>query len=213
MNELRFIKLDSSKEKDIDLICYLHDLFLPESNVPGLGMLFMKKFYYKVLPERDLINCFFAVCDKQIVGMMVATKYPDTLIKRGLKGNRLKLLMILLISVIQKPSRIKFLLRQLRYKTDPAMKVYEQNGKTIELLTIGVMKEYRSFRLENNKKITHKLVEHVMKYYNKLGYEYFTGQILKDNKAALKLYTEWNAKYTDSLVRDQNVILEMHYTS
>lgn len=209
MNHFEIIDFDHNSPEHHATIGALHRIFLPESNVPGLGNLFMNKFYYKILPERGLLKCFFAKYDNKIVGIIVTNKAPYSLISQGMKGNMIKLAFIIGMSVLLKPSRIKFLLSQLKYKADPLLKHYEDTGKAFEILTIGVLPEYRSVKFDGNKKIAHKMVDHAIAYYKTKGYKYITGQILKTNIAPLKFYQAYQAKYIDSSIRDTGVIMEV----
>lgn len=209
MNDFEIIDFDPGSPEHLETMGTLHGIFLPESNVPGLGKLFMNQFYYRVLPEKGLLRCFFAKYNNKIVGIIVTNRAPYSLISRGMKGNTVKLAFIIGLSVLFKPSRIKFLISQLSYKPDPLLKQYEDSGKAFEILTIGVLPEYRSIKLEGNKKIAHKMVEHAIAYYKKQGYKYITGQILKTNIAPLKFYQAYQAKYMDSSNSDARVIMEI----
>lgn len=209
MDNFEIIDFDHNNPEHLKTIGMLHGIFLPESNVPGLGRLFMNKFYYKILPETGLLKCFFAKYDNKVVGIIVTNKAPHSLISKGMKGNMLKLAFIVGTSILLRPTRIKFLLSQFKYKVDPLLKKYEDTGKAFEILTIGVLPEYRSVKFENNKKIAHKMVDHAISHYKKNGYKYITGQILKTNIAPLKFYQAYQAKYIDSSVRDTGVIMEV----
>ena len=209
MDNFEIIDYDPDNPKHIESIGTIHGIVLPESNVPGLGKLFMNKFYYKTLPELGLLKCFFACSDSKIVGLIVTNKAPFSLIKQGMKKNTLKLMLIVGLSVLLNPLRLKFLFSQLRYKPDPLLKNYEDSGIAFEILTIGVLKHCRNIRFGDNKKISHRMVDHAITCYKKEGYKYITGQILKTNVAALKLYRAYEADYIDSSVRNTGVIMEI----
>jgi ribosomal protein S18 acetylase RimI-like enzyme len=202
MGNFEIIEVDYNNPKQLEAIGKLHGEVLPESNVPGLGPLFTKYFYYSVLPKRDLINCFLAMYDGKAVGMIVGTKKPASLISLGMKGNMIKIAFILGLSILSKPSRLKSLINQLKHKEDPLQKEYEDRGDAYEIVTIGVLEEFRQMRFEDGKKIANRLAEHAYDYYRKLGYKYMIGQILKSNMAPIKFWAKYNGKFIDSTVRD-----------
>lgn len=212
MNDFNIIEFNYKDPKQLKAIGELHGVVLPGSNVPGLGQLFARYFYYSVLPERDLINCFLAVYKGEIVGLLVGTKKPSTLISRGMKGNLMKIALILGVSVLIKPSRLKSLIEQLKYKVDPLQKEFEEKGTYCEFLTIGVLEAYRSFHFDNGKKIANKLAEYAFDYYKKQGFTHMTGQIIKTNIAPIKFWSKYNGVFFDSTVRDTGklVVLDLY---
>ncbi len=212
MNNFEIIDFDYNNPEQLESISNVHGIVLPESNVTGLGQLFMKRFYYKTLPKLGLLKCFLARYNNKTVGIIVCTKAPYSFIKQGMKGNVLKLLFITGLSLLLKPSRLRALLHQLKYKPDPLLKQQEDAGLTIEILTLGVLKEFRTILMEENEKSTHiafSMVDHVINYYKKSGYKFMTGQILKTNTSALTFYRAYKATYTDSTVQDTGVLMKI----
>ena len=208
MERLEVVEFDYRNKEDLKSISELHGKVLPGSNVPGLGKLFMEHFYYTTLCEKGLLKCYLAKYDDKIVGLLATTKWPYSFIKKGIKGQYLKVMFILGLSVLLKPSRLKAIISQMKYKADPILKEYEESGTSFELLTIGVLDEFRSLVLPENKKIANKMADAAFKYYKEQGFKYATGQIVKENTAPLKFWgRNYKGKFHDSSVKSTSCIL------
>jgi hypothetical protein len=100
MDNPKIIKLDSQNKDHMNAISFLHKQLLPESKISMLGDFFLKKFYYKTLIEKNLIDAFLYKFDDKFVGFIVATNYPFTFMKKGIDRSFLYISYILTISII-----------------------------------------------------------------------------------------------------------------
>jgi ribosomal protein S18 acetylase RimI-like enzyme len=208
MNEISIVKFDAGNQKQMDVMASIHRAVLPDSFVVLMGNTFMKKFYYNVLPRLGYLNCFLAELNNEYVGIIVTNKKPFSLIRSSIPYHFFRITWVMVLALISNPKRIKVVIDLLKYKPDPLLKTFEDTGTAFEILTIGVLEEYRSVSV-GNRKISHLLLGHIVDYYKKENYNKITGQILKSNKSALGFYSKYNASFIQSSVRDYGVILDL----
>jgi hypothetical protein len=216
-NVFEIIKLNYKNKEHLNAIAAIHSSVLPESNVPRIGPLFMKRFYYTTLVKKGIIKCFLASYNGKIVGILVSTTKPYSWMRMGMQGERLNLGFILMASVLQKPARLIYILKQLKFKLDPSFKEYEESKNTFEILTTGVLKEYRKVAIGDTSKtalfsfnsIAHKLVDHVLSMYAANGFKYAIGQIIKSNKASQLFFSTYRAEFINSTVRSDSIIMKI----
>jgi hypothetical protein len=97
----------------------------------------------------------------------------------------------------------------MKYRADPLLKIFEDSGSAFDILTIGVIEEYRNLVIKDNLKFSHLLLKHTVDYYKDKGYNRRTGQILKCNKSGLGFYAKYDADFIQSSVREFGVILDL----
>lgn len=208
-DDLDIVQFDPDDREQMALITRIHAAVLPDSFVVQMGDVFMKSFYYKTLPKMGYLNCFLAKYQGRYVGMIVTNIKPFSLIRSAIPSNFFRVSLVMAASLILRPARVKVLLDLMKYKPDPLLKKFEDSGTAFEILTIGVLEEYRNVVLRNKMKISHALLNHAVQFYESRNYSRITGQILKSNKSALGFYTKYNAVYIQSSVRDVGVILDL----
>ncbi|MCX8489591.1 MAG: hypothetical protein ORN54_00815, partial [Cyclobacteriaceae bacterium] len=140
---------------------------------------------------------------------IVTNKRPFSLIRSAIPQNLFLVCWVMFVALISDPRRIRVVLDLLKYKPDPILKEFEESGTAFEILTIGVIENYRTLLFEDEKKVSHLLLKQVVDYYKTQKYETITGQILKSNKGALGFYAKYNANFIQSSVRDYGVIMEL----
>jgi ribosomal protein S18 acetylase RimI-like enzyme len=209
-DDLDIVRFDPGDKEQMTLITQIHTAVLPDSFVVQMGETFMKKFYYKTLPQIGYLNCFLAKYQGRYVGMIVTNIKPFSLIRSAIPRNFFRVSWVMTFSLLLRPARIKVLLDLMKYKPDPLLKKFEDSGTAFEILTIGVLEQYRNVVLKNNIKISHALLNHAVRFYQGRNYSRITGQILKSNKGALGFYAKYKANYIQSSVRDFGVILDLN---
>jgi ribosomal protein S18 acetylase RimI-like enzyme len=209
VENFEIIEFDPYNKKQMNLITSIHKSVLPDSFVVMMGPVFMKNFYYLSLPQLRFLKCFLALYEGKFVGMIVTNRKPFSLIRSAIPHRFVRICWVMGISLLSNFRRIKVLADLIKYKPDPLLKKFEDSGKAFEILTIGVLEEYRNITLDDGMKISHKLLKHVVQYYKDLGYAMITGQILKSNKGALGFYRKYNANFIQSSVRDFGVIMDL----
>jgi hypothetical protein len=210
MKEFSIVDFDPNDEKQMDVISLIHTSVLPNSFVVQMGKTFMKKFYYRVLPKLGYLKCFLAKYENEYVGIIVATNKPFSLIRSAIRHHFILIPFVIFTSIVNDIRRVKVLLEILKYKPDPFMKKLEDSGNGFELLTIGVLEKYRNLILKNEMKISHLLLRHAVADYKNNNYRKLSGQILKSNKGALSFYSKYNAKFIQSMVREDTVLLDFN---
>lgn len=203
------VEFDPADRVQMDLMCSIHTSVLPESFVVGMGRVFMTRFYYSILPRMGFMKCFLARYDGNYVGMIVTNRKPFSLIRSSIPKNFFRFALVMATAVVTDLRRLRVLWELWTYKPDPLLKKFEDSGTAFEILTIGVLEQYRQTVLPSGEKISHALLRHAVSDYRSRGYTTITGQIIKSNKSALGFYSKYQAKFIQSGVREQGVILDL----
>lgn len=206
--DFRIVVFDPSDKEHMKRIIEIHTSVLPESFVVGMGAIFMREFYYSALTRIGFLKSYLAAYKGEIVGMLVTNRMPFSLIRSSLKKYFITFSWAVFLSILNKPSRLGVLIETARYKPDPLLKEYEDEGKSFEILTIGVVAEHRKL-VVNDMKVAHHMLKRVVEEHKAAGFERVTGQIVESNQAALKFYGKYNATYHPSTVRDAAVIMDL----
>lgn len=141
-------------------VAELHAELLPRSPLTKLGVGFMERFYYKILPKQGLIFGAVAYVDGRPAGFVSATYDSDRLLRRALRWNCLKLMWVLATS-LPRPSSIEGLFEGLGIiksregKADRAAADPTLVGPTGEILSLGVRRSFRSteFKMQTSLQI------------------------------------------------------------
>ena len=208
-SDFKIVEYNQENKEQMNFICSIHAEVLPDSFVVKMGNLFMKGFYYNLLPKLGFLKCYLAQYKGRYVGIIVTNKKPFSLIRSSMSYYFFRISCIVIFSILSKPSRLKTLIEVIKYKPDPLLKKFENSGKAFEILTIGVLNKYRRIFVFENKKISHLLLKHAAKVYKKGNYNKVTGQILKSNRMALGFYETFKANFIQSSVRKHGVILDL----
>lgn len=206
--DFNIVVFDPSDKEHMKRIIEIHTAVLPESFVVGMGPIFMRSFYYSALTRIGFLKSYLAIYKGEIVGMLVTNRMPFSLIRSSLKKYFLTFSWAVFLSILTKPTRLSTLIETARYKPDPLLKQYEDEGKSFEILTIGVVAEHRKL-VVNDMKVAHHMLKRVVEEHKAAGFERVTGQIVESNQAALKFYGKYNATYHPSTVRDAAVIMDL----
>ncbi len=206
--DFNIVVFDPSDKEHMKRIIEIHTAVLPESFVVGMGPIFMRRFYYSALTRIGFLKSYLAIYKGEIVGMLVTNRMPFSLIRSSLKKYFFTFSWAVFLSILTKPTRLSTLIETARYKPDPLLKQYEDEGKSFEILTIGVVAEHRKL-VVNDMKVAHHMLKRVVEEHKAAGFERVTGQIVESNQAALKFYGKYNATYHPSTVRVAAVIMDL----
>ena len=131
-------------------IAELHAELLPRSPLTKLGVGFMERFYYKVLPKQGLIFGAVAYVDGIPAGFVSATYDSDRLLRQAIRWNWIRLAWVLATSLPRPSKLIGFaeglgIIRSREPKAEAAA-TYNGGGTgpTGEVLSIGVRRMFRS---------------------------------------------------------------------
>lgn len=192
----------------LERVISIHTAVLPESFVVRMGPIFMRKFYYSALTNIGFLKIYLAELDGAIIGILVTNRKPFSLIRSSLNSYFFTFTWAVGLSILTNPKRLATLIETARYTPDPLLKAYEDEGKSFEILTIGVEEEHRKLVVDGLK-VAHHMLRSVVNDYRAEGFLRVTGQILKSNQAALKFYAKYNAAYPQSTVREHAVIMDL----
>ena len=204
------VDFNPDDKEQMNLICAIHSDVLPDSFVVEMGNIFMKKFYYKCLPKIGSLKCFLAQYNGKYVGMIVTNKKPFSLIRSAIPIYFWRIGFVMSAAMLTGPKRIKTVLNLLKYKPDPLLKTMEDSKTAFEILTIGVLNDYRKIYITEKEKISHRILKHAVNDYRNNGYKKITGQILKSNRMALGFYETFNAGFVQSATNEAGVILDLN---
>lgn len=207
-DKLNILVFDPDNKTHLRRIVEIHTAVLPESFVVRMGPIFMGKFYYTALVRIGFLKVYLAEHKNEIIGILVTNRKPFSLIRSSLKEYFFTFSWAVGLSILTNPLRLGTLIETARYKPDPLLKVYEDEGKSFEILTIGVEEPYRKLSVDGLK-VAHHMLKRVVSDYKQEGFSRVTGQILKSNQAALKFYGKYNASYPQSTVREHAVIMDL----
>ena len=192
MNNTNIIKLDPFYEEHINAASNLHSILLPESIVSRLGHIFLSKFYYKILTKNNLIDVYLYKINNKYVGFIVCTDYPFTFMKNGMKRNIILLSIILMISILLKPSRFRLLLKM---KGDVNLDILKKEHieSVGQFMSFGVLEEYRKYIDDfSNHTIANVLMRNVFSHFSERKKNMFFLLVLKTNKNAIAFYKKYN---------------------
>jgi len=207
--ENKTIKLDPSNKEQIDSAARLHRTLLGYSPVPRMGHLFMTRFYYKKLVEADLIRCILNSCGGKYVGFIAYTQYPHSFMAMGGQKYFFSLSSVLFQSFLQKPSRLKILIKVSRENNSRQKK---QNGedKIAELLSLGVLKKYLNIIDEaTGLRFSHLLFCSMVDDLKKDDVKILRVVTRRDNEKALKFYRKYGAQIVDNNYPDKSYLLHL----
>lgn len=95
----------------------LHARLLPISAISELGEFFMKDFYYKILPEEDLLFGYVAYVDGAPAGFLAASDDPHGFLGIALRRRPFRLAWSAALSVAQDPARMRGVWKALQRKS------------------------------------------------------------------------------------------------
>ncbi|MDH3716089.1 MAG: hypothetical protein OET44_19840 [Gammaproteobacteria bacterium] len=170
-------------------IAALHAEMLPHSPVVLLGMPFMQRFYYAVLPRENLICGAVAYYRDTPVGFIVATHDPASFMSKALHRHWGKLALLVARSLITQPGSISGLWEALQIMRHlPKPKNLSNVG---ELLSFGVLPEYakRKFVKHTGLHISMDLQNAVEQQLRLLGTRRLRSLVDQDNTVARLFYT------------------------
>lgn len=186
------VSLDGADAELITTAADLHCRLLPGSPVSRLGRFFMTRFYYSTLVRDGLVRCDLFSHEGRYVGFSAYTDVPLTFMERGLKRHTWRLLWVLAISLLAKPSRLGILLGTARLSGK--RKIHEDDGRVGECLSLGVLPEYGTVKDERTGlRISHQLFNRVKDYFKGKGFREILLVIDKQNRHALTFYYGYGA--------------------
>ena len=192
MNNPNVIKLDPSNKEHINAVSKLHLILLPESIVSRLGHIFLSNFYYKILTKMNLMDVYLYKINNNYVGFIACTDYPFTFMKNGMKGNFIRLSIILMISILLKPSRLGLLLKM---KDDINLdSVKQKNVESVgQFMSFGVLGKHRKYVDDfTGLTISNVLMKSVFSHFINRKKSMFFLLVLKTNENAIAFYKKYH---------------------
>ncbi len=196
------IPLDPSNQEHIKAASELHALLLPESPIPQLGEVFMRKFYYPLLIKDDLMKCDLYKYEGEYIAFSVYTKQPFTFMSTAQKRHFFKLAIILFLSILRKPSRIGVILKA--SSVNSSRKNQDECDNTGEVLSFGVLEKYKSLKdTATGLRISNLLFENSLKYFKNEGFSFVRGEIQKKNLLSLLFWQSYKAVLSEKTPKER----------
>jgi len=212
-NNLNILYLNWKNKEQVEAVSRLHMKLLPESVLSKLGFLFLSRFYYKILVKDKFIEVYLYKLKGEYVSFISCSNKPFTFMSEGIKKHFILISILLGVSIITNPRRLKVLLNmksefsKYSSKIDFLQREYDENvGGFLSfgaLVTSGVLEYYR----ENINSIKDVSIPDVMmclvlSHFKSNGKKCFFLMAIKTNFMAIKLYK----KYLGSLpfIDDEN---------
>jgi ribosomal protein S18 acetylase RimI-like enzyme len=167
-------------------IALLHKELLPESPISKLGIGFMEKFYYSVLPQEGLIFGAVAYVDDKPAAFISATSDAEGFMARGARLAIPTLIYAIVWSAVRQP-------RSVMAGVWEALRLMRQrgSGEAIgEILSFGVRTEFRDreFRRRTGLSIVKDLLASVTERFQQDNLSRARVVIDRDNRVAQALY-------------------------
>jgi len=191
-----------NKEK-IREVSKLHKVLLSDSPIPKLGKDFMNGFYYSQLIKKELIHCLTFIEQNKVIGFIVITKYPGNFMLKGIQKSPFSLFIRLIEAILRNPKRLLLIFNMIFLAL--ARKTSSLPSGTSELLSIGVLKEYRNnVDSKSGLRVSHALFTGAVEYLKKEKQKIFQVLTDKTNNEAIKFYKSMNMELTQSEFYDIN---------
>ncbi len=178
----RLVSFGQDTEVPVRDISDLHAQLVPFGTVALLGRRFMEEFNYRVLPREGYTFGAVAYVDDKPAGLIVATPDATGFMKNVVGGHWPSLMWLLTTSVVLNPSRWKDAYAGWRLlRNRPEITTIGQTG---EILTIGVLPEYRdsNFVRQSGIKVGADLLDWALAEFRARGVRQLRVCIEADNK-------------------------------
>lgn len=145
--DYRIVPFGAGVVPNLEDISFLHSQLLPRSPLSRLGRSFMERFYYKALPEQDLIFGAIAYVDNRPAGFISATYDSDHLLTKAIRWNVFRLSWVL-ATTFPSPRRLAALFEgtgvvQTRRPKTSLRSKRDAGRLTGEILSLGIRESYR----------------------------------------------------------------------
>jgi hypothetical protein len=131
--------LNPGNREDVDAVATLYENYLGDSPIAGLGPIFLRRFFYKTLIKDGLVYVFTGRRDGRIVSFLSLTPRPLDFVMTGVRAHFFYLSWLMLLTILQKPSRITGILSALRMigarKSEAREERAEGLGEVISIVT------------------------------------------------------------------------------
>jgi ribosomal protein S18 acetylase RimI-like enzyme len=142
-------------------ISRLHASLLPSSPITHLGSRFRERFYYKDLPELELIFGAVAYVNNEPAGFVSATLDSDGFMTLALRKRPLRVMQSFAVAVACDPRRIRPIWEALQIQSRRGSGGVSPGTPAAEILSLGVLPEFRGV-LANGRHIADDLVHRVV---------------------------------------------------
>jgi len=172
------------KEDDIEQICFLHSISLPDSIITLLGKTIIKRYYnYVINVDKEIL--FFIKENEKVLGSCLISIKPETLMKRFLLRHWDITSIFVMKALISSSTKRKRILNFLLKKSN---KPSEINGMP-EIVQI-----YTNPAIKNQKVGTRLLIQAEEFLVNRKIEKYFLKTFSSDDNQALHFYNRRNFK-------------------
>jgi hypothetical protein len=184
------VELDPRNREHVQAAATLHETLLGHSPIPGLGRLFMTRFFYSRLVEDRLVRGFLYRADGRYVGFLTFTERPFTFMAEATRAHFLRLGVILGLAVLARPRRIGILWDTMSHERQaPA-----DAAGIGEVLSFGVLEEFGARRdPERGLRISNVLFDAGIEAFRAAGFRRIEWNVDGGNLRAVLFYRTYKA--------------------
>jgi SAM-dependent methyltransferase/ribosomal protein S18 acetylase RimI-like enzyme len=183
-------EIDADDARGLDCIADLHMELLDYGPMAGLGWRFVRDICYATHMGDDLLRVALVTVEGEPAGFVAYTPYSISFHRAGLRRYWLRAGLVLLYSLLIKPTRIVKLVRALKV-------LVSRRGETVlgsdplgEVVCVAVRKRFLapSFMRESGVRLSEALIRYAQEQLGRQGVDKMRMIVDADNKSVLMLY-------------------------
>ena len=201
------VRLDPTDKAQLQAVAELHSTLLPSSPIPGLGTDFMTRFYYRTLVEDGLVGCFLYQVGERYVGFLAFTEHPGTFMSEGRRRHLLRLLFVVGLAVLTKPSRVRVLwetvvIGRREGRRPEGRRPAAAPAGVGEVLSFGVLEGFRGGA--PGRRISNRLFDATIQHLEERGARRLEWNVEKSNVRGQQFYQSYGARLEESAVAGEH---------
>lgn len=196
------VRLDPDDAAQLQAVAGLHAALLPSSPIPRLGAAFMTRFYYPCLVKDGLIGCFLHRVGDRYVGFLSFTEHPGTFMSEGRRRHFWRLLSVLGLAMLAKPSRLRVLWETVAIGRREGRRAAEAHARVGEVLSFGVLEAFRGG--SPGRRISNRLFDATVRHLQERGFGRLEWNVEKSNLRGQQFYRSYGANFEESAVAGEH---------
>ncbi|HEX5069206.1 MAG TPA: hypothetical protein VFV78_03235 [Vicinamibacterales bacterium] len=177
--------LDGRRRDDVNAVAGLHEQFLADSPIVGLGGRFLREMFYGRLVEDGAVGVIICRHEGRIVGFASYTPDPGGFMGKGIRRHFPALCGIMARSVMARPSTLKGVWRALTIVRERGAEASRREAGLGEVISLVAVPEYQKIVPEGGKsRLTVRLFEEMIARFRAMRYQRVHLLVLPRNRAS-----------------------------
>lgn len=206
--------LDPSRKADVDAVAALHEQFLADSPVAGLGPRFLRGFFYKTLIEDQLVAVFVYHVEGELAAFLSYTPYPGDFVSRGVRRHPFRLGWIMMRTVLAGERTVRDLWKVATYvlrRGGNQLASADRAKGAIEAISLVTPPRFQKHIPEGGKsRLTVRLIETMAAQARKLGAERVLYAVSPKNTASNLLFNAMGCEFEKTTYAGETVFCYSH---